>query len=375
MIARGKNGPRTTHCAIPVDGKEDGFIMVAMVIMLLPLTVIVAAFMSNMTGRTFRLREEVVQEKALLAAESGLDEAIYRAQTAGLTDGSIFARAFGKGMAFSVEPTYLGADLVDNDTDGDTDEADEDVFQLIIRGTYRGVTRRIAAYVGATSILPTVESAMTVHNPSVGITLQGNPKFSGFDTNIDESPGDPTNDLQGMTIASSGPVADLLGELSGSEQSKIKGLGGTPSLGVANPIDLATLVAQAKNAASIILTNSLYDAFDFGDASAGTAHITYREGDVKFTGNSRGAGLLVVTGNLEMVGTFRFDGIIVVLGDIDNSSGTAEIYGGLVQGPAATQLKFTGTSDVYFSTQALDIANTLTSRYVAFNGWQELSRE
>ena len=205
MIARRKNELRTTHCAIPVDDKEAGFIMIAMVTVLLPLTLIVAAFMSGMTGRTLRLREEFVQEKALL--------------------------------------------------------------------------------------------------------------------------------------------------------------------------DLATLVAQAKNAASIVLTNSLYDAFDFGDASAGTAYITYREGDVKFTGNSRGAGLLVVTGNLEMVGTFRFDGIVVVLGDIDNSSGTAEIYGGLVQGPAATQLKFTGTSDVYFSTQALDIANTLTSRYVAFNGWQELSRK
>jgi hypothetical protein len=366
---------KSAHRAFPVDEKESGFIMVAMVIILLPLTLVVAAFMSSMTGRSLRLREEVVQEKALLAAESGLDHAIYVSRTSGLTDGDMLVRAFGRGMAFSVEPTYMGGDGLDNDSDGDTDEADEDVFQVIIRGTYRGATRRLAAYLGSTPILPAVESAVSLHNPNVEITLQGSPKFSGIDTNMDESPGNPANDLPGMTIAAPGTVADLLGELSASEQSKIHGVGGTPSLAVSSPIDLDTLVAEARNSASIVLTNNLYDTFDFGDASAGTSYITFREGDVKFAGNSRGAGLLVVTGNLELVGTFRFDGIIVVLGNIDNSAGTAEIYGGLVQGPAATQLTFKGTSDVYFSDQALQIAYTVSSRYVAFNGWQEISRK
>ena len=108
--------PRAPRKTQSCETAEAGFIMVAMVIMLLPLTLIVAAFISSMGGRSFRLREEVVQEKAFLAAESGLDEAIYRAQTTGLTDGGIFARAFGKGMAFSVEPTYLGGDGIDNDS-------------------------------------------------------------------------------------------------------------------------------------------------------------------------------------------------------------------------------------------------------------------
>ena len=356
---------------------DSGFIMVAMVIMLLPLTLIVAAFMSNMTGRSYLLREEMVQEKALLAAESGLDEAVYRAQTTGLIDGSIFARAFGKGMAFSVEPTYLGADTKDNDGDGDFDESDEDVFQLIIRGTYRGVTRRLAAYLGATSILPDVDAIMTVQNPALGITLQGNPSITGEDTDIDGSPGNPANDIPGMSIATPGTVADLLGELTPSEQSKIDGVGGTPSLGVTTPIDVVALAAEAKNAANIVLTSSMYSSYDFGDASDSppTAYITYREGNVKFAGGSRGAGLLVVTGNLTMTGNFRFDGVIIVLGDINNSAGTAQVYGGIIQGPAGSQVTFKGTSDVYFSAEAIQIANTLTSRYVAFNGWQELSRK
>ena len=69
------------------------------------------------------------------------------------------------------------------------------------------------------------------------------------------------------------------------------------------------------------------------------------------------------------------DGVIVVMGDIDNSAGTAQIYGGILSGPVTGQITFKGTSDVYFSAEAIKIANTLTSRYVAFNGWQELSRK
>lgn len=364
----------TPRCA-ETDSSESGFILIAMVIMLLPLTLIVGAFMTNMTGRSVRLREEVVQEKALLAADSGLDAAIYEAQTAGLTDGVIFARTLGKGMAFSVDPTYFGADGVSNDGDADVDEADEDVFQLIIVGTYRGVTRRIAAYLGAVDILPDVDSAVSVHNPAVSIELSGNPEIDGNNTNVNGSPGDPTQSVEGLAVAAPAGPADLLPELNGSEQSKIVGTSGPPSLGSFPPIDLTTFVAEIKNSANIVLTSSLYDAYDFGDARVPTAYITYREGDVKFAGNSRGAGVLVVTGNLEMTGTFRFDGLIVVLGDIDNSAGTAKIYGGIIQGPAGSKLTLRGTSNAYFSEEALKIASKLTTKYVAFNGWQELSRK
>lgn len=356
---------------------DSGFIMVAMVIMLLPLTLIVAAFMSNMTGRAFRLREEVVQEKALLAAESGLDEAIYLAQTTGLTDGSIFARSFGKGMAFSVEPTYLGADLKDNDGDGDFDESDEDVYQLIIRGTYRGVTRRLAAYLGSASTLPLVSGAMSFQNAPTDIELKGSPLITGTDTNIDGSPGDPAKDVPGLVVAAPDTEADLLALLTPAEQSSVQGVGPTPSLGTAPPVDVDLIAEEAKNAANIVLTNPSYSSYDFGDASDSppTGFITYREGDVKFSGNSRGAGMLVVTGNLTINGMFRFDGVIVCLGDIINSAGTAQVYGGILLGPTSNFVTLKGTADIYFSSQAIKIANNLTSRYVAFNGWQELSRK
>ena len=137
------------------------------------------------------------------------------------------------------------------------------------------------------------------------------PMVTGENTNIDGSPGNPAEDVTGMLIATPGTVAHLLTEITADELDHVDGLGGMPSLGVTSPMDLPTIVAQAKNAADIVLTSNEYSSLDFGNASAGTANITYREGDVKFTGNTRGAGMLVVTGRLEMVDNFRFDGVIV----------------------------------------------------------------
>ena len=50
-------------------------------------------------------------------------------------------------------------------------------------------------------------------------------------------------------------------------------------------------------------------------------------------------------------------------------------YGGIIQGPKANKVTFAGTTDVYFSAEAAALATKLTAKYVAFNGWQELSRK
>ena len=356
--------------------EESGFILVATVMMLLPLIVVVGAFMSSMTGRNVRLREEVVHEKALQAAEAGLNAAIYRAKLGVLVSGTIFARSFGQGLAYSVEPTYLGGDGLDNDTDGNTDEADEDLFQVIIRGTYRGYTRRIAAYLGAKPIMPTVDGAVTINNPNIALTVTGSARIDGANTDINGSTGDPTKDQPGLTTAPPGTVADLLGELDASEQARVDGLGGAPSLdAAASSYDLTALVNGARHTATVVLMLSYYTKLMFGDARIPTAEITYRDGDVMIDGKSRGAGLMVVTGDLSIAGQFRFDGVIVVLGSLISSAGTADIYGAVIQGPGSPKLRLEGNVNIQYSREAIKIAaDTLGTSYVAFNGWQELSR-
>jgi hypothetical protein len=231
----------------------------------------------------------------------------------------------------------------------------------------------VAAYLGPVPLLPPIEAAVVTQDPNVIIKLQGTPLITGDDTDVDGGAGSGP-DVPGIAIAPPGTVAYLDSELTGSEPSKVQGLGPSPSLGVAATIDIATLVAQIQNVANLVLTSDQYSDYSFGDASAGTTTITYRNGNVKFAGDTRGAGILVVTGNLTMVGNFRYDGVIIVLGKIENSAGTAQVYGSILQGPAGGEITLKGTADLRYSSEAIALANSAAGGYVSFIGWQELAR-
>ena len=356
-----------------LDAQEQGFVLVTLFTLMIPMLIVVVAFSSAMTSRSNELRTEFDQERALLACESGVDDAIYQGKIGGLSGGLDYGRDLGGGQAFTVETTYLKTDGLDNDNDGNIDEDDEDVFQVIVTGTYRQTSRRLAAYLGPVPLLPTIEGAVATQDPNVSILLQGTPLISGTDTNINGTPGSGV-DVPGFAIAPPGTIAHLLSELSPSEQTKVVGPGGPPSLGLATAVDVPGLAVQLQNMANIVLTSDQYASFDFGDGSAGTANITYRNGDVTFAGNTRGAGILIVTGDLEMKGNFRFDGVIIVLGKVDNSAGTARVYGSILQGPSGGNFEAKGTFDLRYSSEAITLANSVSGRYVALNGWQEISR-
>ncbi len=152
------------------------------------------------------------------------------------------------------------------------------------------------------------------------------------------------------------------------------GVGGPPSLATAPSFDVNGIAAQLRNSANLVLTNNSYSGLSFGNAGAGTGFVTFRDGDLRLSGTTRGAGILVVTGNLELVGTCRFEGVVIVLGGLEVGGGTAEIYGALVLGPSATQLRAQGNFTLRYSAEVVGFANSMVGRYTAFNGWQELAR-
>ena len=76
---------------------------------------------------------------------------------------------------------------------------------------------------------------------------------------------------------------------------------------------------------------------------------------MRFSGNTQGAGILVVTGNLTVVGNVRFDGLVVVLGDLEAGAGTAQIYGAVVMGPNAGQLRGTGLPSPLWLTHSVSV--------------------
>lgn len=356
------------------NNEQSGFALILVITLLIPVMIAVAAFTSVMVTRSNEMQTGYSEELALLTAEAGVDEALYMARAGTLTAGVPTTRSFGPQRSFTAMPTYLKTDGQDNDKDGNIDEADEDVYQIVVSGTYRNTTRRLATYVGIVPTTPpSFAGALATMDPAVNVDTNGTMRFSGFNRKMDGSLVG-TGDQPGLAIGPPGTVAHLASELSVPEASQVVGSGGTPSLGTSPTVDVASMVAQVKNSADIVLTSATGSDLSFGNGLLGQKHVTYREGNLMLNGTSQGAGVLVVTGDLTLNGTFRFDGVIIVLGKI-RAIGTAQVYGSIVQGPSGGEIWSRGTFDVHYSTAALALANSLGGYTVSYNGWQELSRK
>jgi hypothetical protein len=353
---------------------ERGMALLLLLLGMLPLAMAFAGFAGAMRGRDSRLSDELVRERCFWAAEAGIDEAIARAGAGLLTADTTFRVDLGQGLYAMVTPTHLGGDGVDNDADSQVDETDEDIVEVRSAGSYAGCRRELVSWLGRTSFLPPLNAAATVASPGTDIRLSGTPRLDGNNYNLDGTPGDPALSQNGLSIMQPGSIGDLQGHLSSGESSLVLGTSGPPSLGTTPAFDVAALAAMARNWANLVLTNNSYSSFDFGNASAGTGVVAYRDGDVRFAGNSQGAGLLVVTGDLVVTGNFRFDGVVVVLGSLRAGAGTVDINGAMVLGPDAAELRATGTFRLHYCDDAIRLANRVAGRYVAFNGWQELAR-
>ena len=361
---------------------QGGFaLLIALIATVIPLLLIMGASSINMTSRMSRLERESNDERALAAAESGVDLAIYMASTpAGLTSGSVITRNLGGGVSFRLRPWFLGNDLVDNDLNEGVDEADERIFRIEVTGTYRTTSRRIAAYLGPKPPLPypVTGSVMMMGVPDVGqLEVQGASRIRGTNYGINGLP-TGVGDVAGISVHTPHTVAELLTAVPPSDQSHILGVTPSPSVSTtAQPIDLDEIQLSIQNSANVVLTNSTYNNLQFGNSTAIPPrwNIIYRAGDVRFMGNSRGAGVMFITGDMRIEGTFRFDGIIYLLGNA-RIMGTTSIYGTVVTGPDCNTFDMLfGTPQINYSSQAIQLASAvLPTKYLVFNGWQELSR-
>jgi hypothetical protein len=354
--------------------RQGGFAAIGMVVVLVPILFVVGSYLNTMSGRNNRLQLEVREEQALLAAESGIDVALYHARRGAIASGAVYAETIPGGASFSAAATHLGSDGIDNDGDTliDAADPDEDVFRIISTGRHGASVRRVAAYLGFSTFLPSVGAAATLTGTGTDIKIGGTAQSNGNNFNTNGSLVGSGN-TWGLGIVPPGTVANLLSRLTPAEQAKVVGQGGSPSLGTTPAIDVTQIVNEARNAAQIVITNSVVPSPNYGNPTTGPAYIVYRQGNVRFTGNGGGAGLLVVTGDLTISGTFRWYGLIVVLGKLDCGSGTAQLYGGVILGPSSNEIDLRGTIDVRYSAPAIALAQNLTGRYVAFNGWQEIS--
>ena len=170
----------------PGTERESGSIMIALVLIVMPLLILVSSAITTMTTRNYGQIRSIQSEQAMLAVESGIDEALYISRTAGLVSGTNISRTVGPDFSFVVEPLLCSTDGVDNDGDTQVDEADENVWQLTITGTYARATRKVVAYLGQAPGALDIEAAVMSHNPNMDtVHTNGSPKIHGDDKEID----------------------------------------------------------------------------------------------------------------------------------------------------------------------------------------------
>ncbi len=102
--------------------------------------------------------------------------------------------------------------------------------------------------------------------------------------------------------------------------------------------------------------------------------ITAVNGNLDLAGGWTGGGILVVNGNLKMAGGSTFFGVVIVLGDVDIGGGAsgdiAHVTGGLIfQGTVVDDNGIGGSSSMYYSTEAINAAQTLSPYQLSW--WRE----
>jgi hypothetical protein len=364
------------RAALTVRSRESGSALVGFLAVLLPLTGLAAAAVIAMNGRSGRLLAEVNQERALQAAEAGIDVTRLLGVAGTLADGAEITRTLAGGASFRVVADSLKTDGVDNDGDGQTDEADEDVFELVSTGSHGTAVRRVVGYLSREPGMPPIDSAMVLYktNPQVQIDFKGTGYIRGADTNMDGTAG-PQATQAGLSIKSPGTIASLTANYAVDQPARITGNNGPPSLRVTtSTFDLNALIAEVTASPDIVLGAAYVNA-TWGTAPAGPWRHVRRGGDLQLSGNVQGTGVLLVTGKLQVTNTFRWDGLVIVLGDVQ-MDGNVTINGALIQGPASNQTQFANNVKIRYSSEALSLAlpGIGLGKFTVVSGWQEISR-
>jgi hypothetical protein len=212
--------------------------------------------------------------------------------------------------AFSIDPPYVGLG-VDGAGANFNPTSSNNFF---INGVDSGVAGWNASGGGAGACTPTGPSVV----PAVAVA---NAADRTNDISAVQGPPDRQTNYTGCTATAScttstgyGTPAIVDGSATGTNQ--FAGLWSSPAL-------LNKMIASMANGADVTLNCAIGTPCS-GTAPYGTSatpQITYVNGDFNF-GNSSGAGVLVVTGTLNMQGSANFNGLILVIGQgIINVSG------------------------------------------------------
>jgi hypothetical protein len=172
-------------------------------------------------------------------------------------------------------------------------------------------------------------------------------------------------------IVTLGDSANVTSGLTPQQQDNIEGSGSDPSVSTSSvDLDLQAIRDAYMPFVEYELQDTTYSGVSWGDLDHYT--VVHCPGDLHISGNTQGAGLLIVDGNFTLSGSFTWYGLVLVMGDINMTGGGAgiHIYGSVLTQGGIDNQKISGNADLLYSSDALNRLTGL-SPYVVYN-WKEL---
>jgi hypothetical protein len=198
--------------------------------------------------------------------------------------------------------------------------------------------------------------------------------IKGNDTNLDGTKG-PKPAIPG--IGTPGNPNGIISQLSAKQKPDVVGLGGSPSVQTVVADDLTADMSAISPLATLNWTGSDVHLSNgiIGDLPHLKAQIAHAKGNLFLSGNTKGCGILVVDGNLEVTGNFDFVGVMYVNGSVTfKGGGGAKNIRGALFTPGnvnGEDVDISGSIQITYSSQAIDIVNTQLSAGVQLISWTQ----
>jgi hypothetical protein len=341
---------------------------------------------------TVRQRDEVeaaaIVAAARDAAASGAQDAMAK-----LAVDPTFSGAYDLtvgGSIAHVVVTDWSNDGVDNDGNGKVDDlAEADYISISSEGRVNvaydhngremdtaamSQTKTAGSVVKKTKLDIAVNSAFYCDDPLATFTFNGTAfKLSGKDTNLNGSKG-PMPDVPG--IGTPGDPSLIAKQLTAKQKSDVVGLGLPPSIGTVTTEDIAdyakalgSLATQTWSDADAKQSNAV-----IGDRTKLVAQIAHAKGNLHLSGSSKGCGVLVVDGDLEVTGNFDFAGLIFVTGSVTFRGGGNKVVRGALFTPGnvnGEDVEISGSIDIGYSSEAIATVEKQLSMGVELISWTQ----
>ncbi len=347
--------------------RDAGHAILALIVIVIVCSGLAAAVLMPGIADGRAASASLAREQAFQLAESGIDWgiAVVRRGNGAVPTDPQTQRTVGAMGDFVLTYESGLANSRDDDGDGLTDEADEvDFIRLRSTGRAGDIARTVEVVLRRSVQVSELDAAVQLNVATPILDLKGNAFLvSGADHDLDGN-----EDLtlpQKSGIASPAPVADLIAQVPAAQQDQIQGLGGAPAIGQVPAVDLATLVDQARSAASIVITGGTHTSLALGTPTAAGVVVAYAGTSIHLSGASEGAGILIVDGDLRISGSFTWRGLVIVRCRVTMVGGGSgkRIVGGLVIGEeitseiSTTEVTATGTVDLLYSSEAIRLAS------------------